>query len=109
MSIPVAPGVSIKKPRKRKSKGPMIEIEELWQPNEEQKQVLFEKIDWKTAIKHLNKLADENSQKAFEAMVNIKDLVGPDRFADAMIANVEFGSCELHAKISKHGVKRTYY
>lgn len=87
---------------------PDIEIEELWQPNEEQQENLAKKIDWKTAIKYLHKLADKDSQKAFDALVNLKDLVGMDRFADIMVEFGPYGSAELYEKVARHGIKKQF-
>lgn len=95
--------------KQRKSKDPVIEIEELWQPNEEQKENLAKKIDWKTTIKYLQKLADKDSKKAFDALVNLKDLIGADRFADIMVEFGPYGSAELYEKVARYGVKRPSY
>jgi len=100
-------GIPTKK-RSKKNIGPPIEIEEIWQPNEEQKQNLAKKIDWKTAIKYLIKLTDTDPKKAFDALIWLKDLVGNDRFADIMIEYSYAGSMDLYEKVAKYSVKRPY-
>jgi len=93
----------------RKKKVPIIEIEEMWTPNEEQKEELAKKINWKNVIKYLLQPSCP-SEKAWKAMTNLKDLVGPDRFADIMVSPemIELGSGELYTKISPHTIKKVY-
>ena len=93
----------------KKQKGWEIEIEEMWQPTEEQKENLAKEIDWKTVVKNLMK-PECTTEKAFKAMRNLKDLVGTDRFIDIMMspAMIELGSAELYTKISPHSIKKVY-
>lgn len=87
----------------KKQKGWEIEIEELWKPNEEEREHLAKNIDWKKVIQKCLK-PEMTDKQALKVHDHFKDLLGTDRMAEIMMANAENGSLELFQKIARKGV-----
>jgi hypothetical protein len=82
---------------------PLIEIEEEWQPTEEDQKKLREGIHWETAFKNILR-KDISDDLAHEAVIRFKDLVGEDAFTDELFKYPDLAG-DIGAKIFRKTVR----
>jgi len=80
-----------------------VEIEEIWQPTEEDQKKLREGIRWETAFKNLMR-KDITDETAVIAVKHFKELVGEDAFVEELFKYPDLAG-QIGAKIFKKTVR----